>query len=683
MKKYLLALVVVVLQTGITFSQEGYSWTFGTVPPPSPPTGTYSSTPAMTGSTGTHPLSVIDYTLPAVSPASEVIPLGSCPATPIAVSRYGGAVNGFNLFGLQFDNAPQYVGNVYTIELTGRFDPTFDYHRLIGFNDINIPGNPGTTSDDGIYIDPDFPVGNGEILFRVGGVDTYIGPHNIAPDTWYHITLVRDATNQISFYLNGVYIAAYDDSALDFVPKPANGNKIVFFRDELNGTEDVGGYVAKISIYNRTLTVAEIERRTSQNVCNTTVVLAAEPNEGHQWRFPNGSADPFASTPAVGGSVGPFSLFAMGGSPITTFTSEVIGLGASCTAPSPVGLYPLDAGLEFQNTPRYIYDTYTIELAINFDALGGTSKKLFSFEDLSLLPQATYGVYVEPGGNISFYNGVDNIVGAAPLTTGVWYHLVFVRASTGIISYYRNGVLIGTYTDAAGDFIPKSATGNFITFLKDDDGAEETSGKIAKIGIFNAVLPDYDVVERFNSICNDALVILPVNLTSFTATRSDDKVQLKWVTASEQNNMGFEVQRSSDGSNFTGIGFVNGNGTTNQENTYYFTDQSPQTGKNYYRLKQVDIDNRVTYSGIRSIEIGVANRGIQLFPNPSHSLITVTNIKAGDQMSIFNTQGNLVMRKRANNGQEIISIGTLPSGVYLLQVTDNENNKKTIRFTKF
>ena len=74
---------------------------------------------------------------------------------------------------------------------------------------------------------------------------------------------------------------------------------------------------------------------------------------------------------------------------------------------------------------------------------------------------------------------------------------------------------------------------------------------------------------------------------------------------------------------------------------------------------------------------------IQLFPNTSRSLITITNIKAGNQMSVFNSQGHLIFRKIASSGQESISVEKFAAGVYLLQVIDSDNNKRTIRFSKF
>ncbi len=674
MKRYLLLLMLVMLNISITYSQnQGYSWTFGAAPP-------YVATPAMTGSTRTDTLTILGDGDTAITVVSDSVGLGTSCTGAINVGSYS-APPDFFLFGLQFENTPQFVDSVYTIEMTVKFSPTGNYHKLIGFNDLLVPGTPGSTSDDGIYITPDDPVDNGQIVYRLGGVSTYFGSPTIDSSTWYHLTFVRDASHLISLYVNGVLQASFDDSAKDFLPKAGNGNVIHFFRDE--GTEEVAGSIAKLSIYNRVLTAAEIQRRTFNNICNTTIVLAAKPNEGHQWKFPGSATSPFISVPAVAGSDSSYTLTLIGGGTITTDTAEIIGLGASCTAPDSIAKYTTDAGLDFDNTPRYIYDTYSLELAIKFDVLGGGSKKILGFYDLSVAPEFTYGIYVDAAGNIDFFNGASNVVGASPLTINVFYHLVFVRAANDTISYYKDGILIGTFVDSLKQFIPQSSNGNFITFFKDDDGGEETSGAITKIGIFNAVLPSYDVQERFDNICNSALVVLPVNLTSFTATKSGKQVQLKWITASEQNNLGFEVQRSSNGSNYTSIGFVNGNGTTNQQNIYYFTDQSPLAGKNYYRLKQIDIDNRVTYSSIRRIDMDAQRQEVHIFPNPSRSLITITNIKAGNQLSVFNSYGNLVIRKIAGSGQESISVEKLAAGVYMLQVTDSDNFKRTIRFVKF
>jgi hypothetical protein len=671
MKKCLLLTMLVMLIFGITRAQnEGYSWTFGAGAP-------YNSTPAMTGSATSYPLTLLDFSEDNVTEVSEVVGLGTSCAAAINVGEYGAPPTYF-LFGLVMENAPQYVGNVYTIEMTVKFLATGNYHRLIGFSDHwTAPGTHVASSDDGIYIGPD----PGQLLFRVGGVDTYIGTANITANTWHHITLIRNANNLIQFYLNGVYQDAYSDAALNFVPKLAVGNRITFFKDEDTGSEEVGGSIAKLSIYGRALTESEIVKKTFENACNTSVLLSPNPDEGHQWAFTG--ASPFVSTPAVTGSLGTYNLSTIGTGPITTGTSEAIGLGASCTAPAPIGAYPLATGLSFVNSPRYIYDTYSIEMAVNIADIDAGLVRLVGFHDLSSLTEGNYGIYANTLGEIAFVSATTTTITASPLTENTWFHLMFTRDAAGTISYYQNGVLIGTYPDPTGVFMPQTSNGNMITLLKDDDDGEESSGKITKTGIFNAVLPLTDVEERFHNICNANLVILPVTMKLFTAVKVDKEVKLTWTTAIEENNLGFEVQRSKDGANYTTIGFVKGSGSSTQDVTYTFTDPAPLPGNNYYRLKQIDITNFATFSSIRRINMDKLHQDVQLFPNPARDIITITNIKAGDHLSVFNTHGNLVHRKVASSGQESIAVGKLASGVYLLQVTDRDNNKRIIRFTKF
>jgi hypothetical protein len=123
---------------------------------------------------------------------------------------------------------------------------------------------------------------------------------------------------------------------------------------------------------------------------------------------------------------------------------------------------------------------------------------------------------------------------------------------------------------------------------------------------------------------------LPIQLASFTAglVPENNVVVLKWTTASEINNYGFEVQKSKENKdNFQSIegSFVEGNGTTTEPQSYVYTDISVQPGTWYYRLKQIDLDNTIHYSeAIKpSAVTGVAERPLpkefaldQNYPNP-------------------------------------------------------------------
>jgi hypothetical protein len=110
---------------------------------------------------------------------------------------------------------------------------------------------------------------------------------------------------------------------------------------------------------------------------------------------------------------------------------------------------------------------------------------------------------------------------------------------------------------------------------------------------------------------------LPVELTSFTGKSVSGNVVLSWTTATEKNNAGFDVERSTDNTAFSKIGFVKGNGTTTQSHAYAFTD-SKTSGKVFYRLKQTDYDGKFEYSKTVEVQAGTpkAFALMQNYPNP-------------------------------------------------------------------
>jgi hypothetical protein len=89
---------------------------------------------------------------------------------------------------------------------------------------------------------------------------------------------------------------------------------------------------------------------------------------------------------------------------------------------------------------------------------------------------------------------------------------------------------------------------------------------------------------------------LPITLAHFKGEIEPSGAYLYWQTVSELNNDRFEVKRSSDGKEFKQIGIVDGQGTTKVVHNYGLLDETPNTGKNYYRLKQVDFDGTASYS---------------------------------------------------------------------------------------
>ena len=98
---------------------------------------------------------------------------------------------------------------------------------------------------------------------------------------------------------------------------------------------------------------------------------------------------------------------------------------------------------------------------------------------------------------------------------------------------------------------------------------------------------------------------LPVELTSFAGTLNGNTVTLNWQTATETNNSGFAIERSSSspGAIWDKIGFVEGNGTSTETKNYSFADKNLLSGKYSYRLKQIDFDGSFEYSEIVNVDV--------------------------------------------------------------------------------
>jgi uncharacterized delta-60 repeat protein len=112
---------------------------------------------------------------------------------------------------------------------------------------------------------------------------------------------------------------------------------------------------------------------------------------------------------------------------------------------------------------------------------------------------------------------------------------------------------------------------------------------------------------------------LPVELTSFTASVITSSVQFKWVTATEVNNYGFDIERRIKNEEWTKISFVQGAGTSNSPRDYSCTDNNLSPGRYAYRLKQVDNNGAFSYHGSVEVEIGLAPQKfalLQNYPNP-------------------------------------------------------------------
>jgi hypothetical protein len=178
--------------------------------------------------------------------------------------------------------------------------------------------------------------------------------------------------------------------------------------------------------------------------------------------------------------------------------------------------------------------------------------------------------------------------------------------------------------------------------------------------------------------------VIPVELTSFTASMIDGNILLNWTTATELNNSGFEIHKGSHTStslsvtDWETISFVTGNGTSTENQNYSFIHQNPSEGKSYYRLKQIDYDGKYTYSNIAEVDfvLPIQFSLEQNYPNPFNPVTSIKyaiRSKQFVQLKIFDVIGNEVAtlvndEKPAGNYEIAFDASNLSSGVYFYKI---------------
>ena len=162
--------------------------------------------------------------------------------------------------------------------------------------------------------------------------------------------------------------------------------------------------------------------------------------------------------------------------------------------------------------------------------------------------------------------------------------------------------------------------------------------------------------------------VLPIELLFFNGYKELNKISLSWATASELNFDYFDIEKSADGSNFYSISKVVGHGTTSTRQDYYFYDEKPLSGKNYYRLKSVDFDGYTEYFNVVMVDFD-GSRAFSIAPNPSDGVtfITETNFvpESRSFIAIYSTLGSEIARFEVLGNSSTLRMPVkLESGLY-------------------
>jgi hypothetical protein len=220
------------------------------------------------------------------------------------------------------------------------------------------------------------------------------------------------------------------------------------------------------------------------------------------------------------------------------------------------------------------------------------------------------------------------------------------------------------------------------------DGAWTLYRTSSFITSLSATFSSVDTFGQF-TVASNGTSTLPVSLLTFGAKASDNHVNVNWSTANEINSRHFEVERSYDMNTFEVLGLVKAGGKSTTVIKYAYTDKTADLGRTiYYRLKQVDMDGKFSYSPIAIVEPALDKESVTVYPNPFADKLELS-VKAKQSGSakivVANIAGKIVYSSTeiVNVGKTTLSLSldSLESGIYFITINTNGEHK-TVKLVK-
>ncbi|HMK03921.1 MAG TPA: LamG-like jellyroll fold domain-containing protein [Ferruginibacter sp.] len=294
------------------------------------------------------------------------------------------------------------------------------------------------------------------------------------------------------------------------------------------------------------------------------------------------------------------------------------------------------------------------------------------------------GVWYFNSDNTLRFNYRNGSIGApAALPAGQWRAVCAVRSGS-TMSLYVNGILAASgtqgtstttypYAPVFGQMYFAGVGGNYNPI--------SNGSKIDEFRFYNRALSAAEISSLVG-------YSLPLKMGDFTAAVKPSGIQLNWETIFEQNSAYFDVEHSTNGSDFSAIGKLNAKGNSTDKQYYTYTHAKAIRGVNYYRLKMADLDNSYTYSRILAIKNSSQVISMELFPNPViHTLQVQLVAKQKERAEIFiaDAAGKKIWSRSIQlsegNNATSIPVARLSKGIYFLSFENNEG-KQTQTFIK-
>jgi Concanavalin A-like lectin/glucanases superfamily len=533
---------------------------------------------------------------------------------------------------------------------------------------------------------------------------------SVPVNQWAHLA-VTSAAGVGSLYLNGALVATnntYSVSSAGSGSFFTIGQQFSPFFEYLTGTLD------QIRVWSLALTQAQVKQTMYGTVSPSATGLVAdyEMNDGSGTTVSNST-----STTGLNATLGSSGTNASWVASPVQFGSNAVNLdGASTqvTAPSSTAFELPSGTIEAEINPTtwlinpVTSDPENMEIAgyrspsttaysfhvssVGVSFWNGTSFVQWDYAGVNATSGVPYTVplgswtqlsWVSDGTKTTLYvNGTS--VGYFPVTfaanTGLTFNVGYTVGSTveyflgsidevrvwntqqtpALITQYMGKTLTGTETglNALYSFDQGIASGTNTGLITAVDNTINSN---------NATLTNFALTGTTSNFVTSAVVPLPVNFTSFTATKAGSQSLLQWQTAQEENSHDFSIERSTDGTTYTSVGDVPAAGNSTKPTNYSFIDPTPKTGLNYYRLKESDAGGQYMYSEVRTVTFPTSATQTLAWYVSGNKTVQVSLLNGSNEFySLSDINGRTIQKGQLSSGKLYLS--GVASGVYIVNV---------------
>lgn len=286
----------------------------------------------------------------------------------------------------------------------------------------------------------------------------------------------------------------------------------------------------------------------------------------------------------------------------------------------------------------------------------------------------------------------SNVTLSAPFSTASFQYLIvnqcgtfnqtaggqpFDRRAVGTLSAAGNGLTLTTawidvFTVTLWTLGTSYPQGGYVSINSGAGGSPSPFGSYAVSNVGGDEIPANSLTYNVPLPVGGTL---PVQFTKFETKCTNTGTLISWATAQEFNSSSFEIERSTNGSNWTNVGSIEAAGTSASEKAYQQVDLN--SGNAFYRIKQIDKDGGFVYTAIERANCAVKNITSLIYPVPAYDVLNVV-IKSDrvvrTQLQVFDIHGKLVKTQDANvlngNNNFRINLSGLAAGDYIIRSND-------------